>query len=181
MALGINLNTDEAWDYSAESGVRRSGDLAPMASQAARFMDKLGDAFLSGALPTLPTFAKMPLTDVQESVTTEEREGSEINVVTLRGVRTTSPRLIRERHVFQVEKGTNRLIGAQRYVRAEGSEEQLVQTVEQFTYNVPVPADLAPENAVRKPATVNIQESDKFLSLVMSEDGKEVWRTDAPR
>jgi hypothetical protein len=134
--------------------------------------------YLSGALQML---TKTILTDVQESVATEVRDGRQVEVVTLTGILKTSPRVVRERDVFQIDKETNHLLGMQRYVQPEGSGEQLIQTVDQVTYNTSVPADLAPEAAVRKPATMSIQESDKYISLVMSADGKEIGRTDVPR
>lgn len=181
MAAGINLDTNEDWDYSAETGVRNSGDLTPVAKQAAGIMDKVCDLYLSGPMGPMQLITKITLTQVQESVTTEVRDGREIAVVTQTGILKTSPRVVRERDVFQIDRETNHLLGMQRYVQAEGSDEQLVQTVEQATYNVPIPADLAPDDAVRKSATVSIQESDKYISLVMSADGKEICRTDAPR
>ncbi len=178
MGYGINLDANEAWDYSAETGVLHFADLTPVADQAADIMDKAGDLYLSGALQML---TKTILTDVQESVTTEVRDGREIAVVTLTGTLKESPTLIRERDVFEIDTETDHLLAMQRYVQAEGSEEQLIQTIDEVTYDGPVPTDFAPESAVRKPATMSIEESDKLISLVMSADGKEIGRTDVPR
>jgi len=178
IAAGVNLDTNEAWDYSAETNVRHSGDLGPVADRAAGLMGKVGDLYLSGALQML---TKTILTDVQESVVTEVRRGREIAIVTQTGTLMSSPRLVRERDVFQIDKETDLLLGMQRHVQGEGGEEQLIQTIEKVTYNLPVPADLAPEDAVREPATMSIEESDEFLSLVMSAGGKEIGRTDVPR
>jgi hypothetical protein len=69
------------------------------------------------------------------------------------------------------------------FARVAGAPEQLIATVDNVEYDVPLPAGLAalPEGTRTVPATARIARSKHTLSLVIRAGGAEVNRIDVPR
>lgn len=175
---GVNLDTNEQWGYGADGGIRYSADLTPVAGPAAVFVSSISRTLLAANLgPVLTSH----LSNVEDSVTTEVQDGRRVLVVTYVGALRTSPRLVRERFVFTVDEATERLITLEQYAQAEGHPEELIARSEMIEYDVPVPADLAPPDAPREMATVEAEETDKVVRLIMKVGDKVIGRAEATK
>jgi len=189
MTWGIDLDENRWWYYDSRTGICYAADITAVASLATVVIRSAAKRE-EKKLPAVPIPDLDWLADGHESVRTETRDGREIAVITYTGTNTRASPPLAERHVFEVDMATNRLLGTKRYVRAEGSEEQLIETID-MEYDVPVPG--VPEDAKMVTATAKVQEAErdipfpsphkeKYRSLVMyAPDGEEIWRSDQPR
>ena len=190
VTYGMDLDKNKWWYYNSRTGICYTADITAVASQAAVVMRSAGKR-QEKKLPAAPVSDLDWLADRHESVRIETRDGREIAVITCTGTNTLTPAPLAERHVFEVDMATNHLLGRKRYVRAEGSEEQLIETLDLVEYDVPVPG--VPEGAKMVTATAKAEEveydipfptvhKEKYRSLVMyAPDGEEVCRSDQPK
>jgi len=177
---GIDLDKREEWYYHSDAGILYVADLTPVLSQATAVVRAKAEEGLHSEAARVPKY----LRDIHESVQVETRDGRRIAVITYTGMNELAPdalgRELAERYVFEVDMATNHLLSSKRYVRAEGSEEQLLETTDRVEYDVPIPTDI-PEGAKVVTATAEVEETDECRSLVMYADGEEIVRSDQPR
>jgi len=178
LASGRSLDTGEEWSYDAYDGVCYSAELTP--SVANRVAARLSSTrmLLAGSLePVQPT----DLSEVEESVTTEVRDGRRVLLVTYSGVVRNSPRPVRNRQVSIIDEATERLISLRLYAQADGYPEDLISQFEVIEYDVPVPTDLAPVGAPRQRATLEIKETDEGECWVMKAGDRVVYEAHSAR
>ena len=190
VVYGMDLDENKWWWYNSRDGICYTADITAVASQAAavlRFAAKRQEK----KLPADPIGDLDWLADKHESVRMETRDGQEIAVITCTGTDMAASPPLAERDVFEVDMATNHLLGRKRYVRAEGSEEQLIETIDLVEYDVPIPG--VPEHAKVVTATVKVEDAEyeiafptvhkeKYRGLVMyAPDGEEVCRSEQPR
>jgi hypothetical protein len=176
---GIDLDENKLWSYDSRTGICYTADITAVASLAAVVVRSAAKRE-EKKLPAMPIPDLDWLVDRHESVRMETRGGREIAVITYTGTNTLTSPPLAERHVFEVDTATNHLLGRKRYVRAEGSEEQLIETIDLVEYDVPVPG--IPKGAKVVTATARVEETDKDRSLVMyAPDGEGIWRSDQPK
>ncbi len=190
---GMDLDRNKWWFYPRTTGVYYVADITAVASEAAvRVRSQVEKA---KKMPAGIRIGDLDfLADKHESVRRETRDGREIAVITYTGTNTLGPLPLAERHVFEVDMATNHLLGKKRYVRAEGSEEQLLETVDRVEYDVAFPG--VSEGAKVVTATAKVQEVEydlpvpgvpktqkqKYSSLRMyAPDGEEIARSDQPK
>jgi len=175
---GLNLDTNEQWSYGADGGIRYTADLTPVAGPAAVFVSSVSHALLSGSIGQA---LSSNLSDVRESVSTEVRDGRRVLVVTYAGTLKASRRRVTERFVLTIEEATERLIEMRQYAQAEGNPEELIGHSEVIEYDVPVPADLAPAGVAAVTATLEAEETEKVVRLIMKVGDKVIERAEAAR
>jgi hypothetical protein len=184
LAYKIDLDKKEWRFYDRAAGICYRADITEVMSQAEVQVRAMRES-AKKRLPAQPVKELDWLSDRQESVETETRDGRKIAIVTVTGMNSLTPEPLAERHVFEVDMATNHLLRSKRYVRAEGSEEQLLETVDLVDYDVPVPGP--PEDAKIVTATARVQDLDvpnlgKYRSLQMvAPDGEIIVQSDQPR
>lgn len=180
-AGAADADTREIWAYTRDEKTYLVGDLTPIADRAAGVISEASKLFRSDRI--MQTIGKV-FPDAKMSVATETREGRRVAVVTVTGTLKTSPRRVAGRNVFEVDAGTNRLLTMRQYAKAEGAQEQLVQTMDRVDYDVPMPAEgrtlEVPEGTKTVRATPTIEETERTLGLALK-SGKHVLRYEVPR
>ncbi len=178
-AYRIDLDRKEWRFYDGRAGICYRADITEVISQA----EIQVRAMREKATKRLPMQAVQELdylSDRRQSAETETRDGREIAIVTVTGMNSLTPAPLAERHVFEVDMATNHLLRSERYVRAEGSEEQLLETIDLVEYDVPVPGP--PEEAEVVTATAAVEDMGTYRSLRMyAPDGEEIVRSDQPK
>ena len=189
--MGDNLDTGEVWSYSARMGGNMYvADMRPLGAKAEQIVRKsLVESLAMFVDGQLGLGRDLHLKNMTESVTTEVRNGREVNLVTYEGdtnVRYTGEteaqgRPVRVRYVYELEAASGRLLSYQRYASVPGVEEQLVGGSEIIEYGVPIPADLRPDLGPVVPATLRIEETPTTLKMIMSANGEDIANMEVPK
>jgi hypothetical protein len=176
---GMDLDKNKWWHYRRTTGIYYVADITALAPQAAAVVRRAAKK-AKKELGGVPIGNLDWLAGRHESVRMETRDGREIAVIIYTGTNTLGPTPLTERHVFEVDVATNHLLGSRRYVRAEGREEQLLETVDRVEYDVPVPG--VPKGAKMVTATAKVHETEKYRSLQMcAPDGEMIVTSDQPK
>jgi len=180
MAGAVDVAAGKFWFYQRADRTRYVADLAPVSGKAAEVIARWSRMILAGRV--VDALGK-ELRHAQKSVATQTRDGRKVAMVTITFPYPASPRRVRARTVFEVEAETNHLLRMRQFARVAGAPEQLIATVDNVEYDVPLPAGLAalPEGTRTVPATARIARSKHTLSLVIRAGGAEVNRIDVPR
>ena len=189
--MGDNLDTGEVWSYSARMGGKMYvADMRPLGAKAERIVRKnLEETLAMFVNGQLGLGRDLHLKNMTESVTTEVRNGREVNLVAYEGdtnVRYTGEteaqgRPVRLRYVYELDAASGRLLSYRRYASVPGVDEQLVGASEVIDYDVPLPTDLRPDLGPLVPATLRIEETPTTLKMIMSANGEDIANVEVPK
>ncbi len=179
-ALSVGLFADadnnKWWIYRADKHTAYAVDLTPIAQKAAEVIAGSYRMLASGKVMEA-LWNTFP--DAKQSAAVETRNGRKMAVVTITFTLSEGET---EKVILEVDEGTNRLLSLRQSIQTKGSPEKVVASIDKFGYDTPLPAELAslqaPKGAKTVEATARIRETEKFLSLVMEEDGKYIAQTD---
>jgi hypothetical protein len=174
-AEGVNLAELTWWVYT--NGTLYVADTTPVKKNLTRGMMNVTKMFTSPSSDNVwgMIIDTMGMQDPNSSVTTEQRNGREIKVLTFKG------RFMNgiQRKVLEIDAQTNHLLEAHEYYQPDGKAEYESAVLEDVQYNMPAPADVKqkPAAAEQKKATMEEEKSVDHLSFFMMEaPGKQVWR-----
>jgi hypothetical protein len=174
---GVSLDTNEKWFYDAYDGVCYAAELTPQVASREAASVSYTSRVLRGE--SLELLQPRNLSEVEESVTTEVRDGRRVLLVTYSGVVRNSPHLVRERLVCTIDEATEHLISLRLYAQADGYPKDLISQFEVIEYDVPVPTDLAPVGAPRQRATLEVEETDKGTRWIMKVGDRVVYEAES--
>ncbi len=182
VAAGADLETNKVWGYSADDATRYVADITQQKEGVRAVLQGNMRMMVQGQFARGP---RLPLKDGTTEETTEEREGRVIRVITVcgeskgisSGPGVAGDKVLRMRFVLEVDKETNHLLNMRQYAQAEGHPEVQVGCLDRIEYDVPAPSVQIPE-AKESPATVEIKEDSKLLSMIVVAGDKHVWRSD---
>ncbi len=162
-ARRIDLDKKEWWHCSLDTHICYRADTSEVMPEAEIQLRYIRE-WAKKRLPLQPVNDLEFLSDKQESVEIETRDGRKIAVITITGTFVRDPAPHAERHVFEVDMATNHLLTRKRFAKAEGSEEQLLESIS-VEYDVPVPGP--PKDAEVVDATARVEDLGEYFKLHM--------------
>lgn len=162
-ARRMDLDKREWWYCSFDTHICYRADISEVMPEAEIQLRYIRE-WAKKRLPLQPVNDLDFLSDRQESVETETRDGRKVAVITATGTFVRDPTPHAERHVFEVDMATNRLLTRKRFAKAEGSEEQLLESIS-VEYDVPVPGP--PKDAEVVEATARVEDLGEYFKLHM--------------
>jgi hypothetical protein len=170
-ARRIDLDKREWWWCSFDTHICYRADISEVMPEA-QIQLRYTREWAKKRLPLQPVNDLEFLSDKHESVETEMRDGRKVAVITVTGTFVREPTPHAERHVFEVDMATNHLLTRKRFAKAEGSEEQLLESTS-VEYDVPVPGP--PKEAKVVTATARVVDLGEYFKLQMiAPDGTEI-------
>jgi len=148
----IDLDSGEFCSY--QRGTLYVADITPVADKAAGVIAGARDLFVGGRIKAILARSE----DFELLSANYTRDAAILSY----GYQIPGSRPLTGRTVFELERGTNRLVSVRGYAQAEGADEELVAAVDLIEYDVPLPPVSAlgaiPEGTATVQAVASIKE-----------------------
>ena len=150
----IDLDTGEFFNYERKKETLYVADITPVADKAAGVIAGARDLFVGGRMKDI--LARSEDSELLSANYTRDA------AILSYAYQIPGSRPLTVRTVFELERGTDRLVSMRAYAQAEGADEELVAAMDLIEYDVPLPPVSAlvaiPEGTTTVQAVAAIEE-----------------------
>jgi len=166
-AEGVNLQASQWWFYAGNT--LYIADTTPVQDILAKGMLNITKLMTSPTSDSVwgEILGTEDMGNAESSVTTEQRQGREVKILTFKGRRFPGTM----KRVLEIDAQTNRLLQAHEYYQPDGKEEYASAVLEEVQYNSPAPnsASQMPSAAKQEKASMEIEKGVDYLTFLMKQ------------